>query len=75
MKILIVTEYYWPHIGGVEIVFKNLAEGLIKRGHEVKVVTAQVPDTKAQENLNGVEIHRVKVPKFAARYFFTLLSF
>ena len=27
MKILFVLENYLPHIGGVEIVFKNLAEG------------------------------------------------
>jgi D-inositol-3-phosphate glycosyltransferase len=74
MKILIVSEYYWPHIGGVQIVFKNLAEGLVKQGHEVQVVTSRVKNTKRFEKLNGVDVHRVWVPVKADRYFFTLTS-
>lgn len=74
MKILIVTEYYWPHVGGVEVLFKNLAEGLTQKGHEVKVITTRVSDTAGREKINGVEIHRVSVPKKGDRYFFTFLS-
>jgi glycosyltransferase involved in cell wall biosynthesis len=74
MKILLVTEYYWPHIGGVEVVFKHLAEGLVAKGHEVYVVTSRVPDTERYEELNGVKIRRINVPKMGDRYFFTFLS-
>jgi|GEM_PF-2544938 hypothetical protein len=28
MKVLFVLEYYSPHIGGAEVLFKNLCEGL-----------------------------------------------
>lgn len=74
MRILIVTEYYWPHIGGVEVLFKNLAEGLVQKGHRVHVVTSRVSKTVRHEKLNGVEIHRVFVPQKGDRYFFTFLS-
>ena len=39
MKVLFVLENYIPHIGGVEIVFKNLSGGLVKVGHDVSIVT------------------------------------
>ncbi len=74
MKILFVLEYYLPHIGGVEIVFKNLCEGLAKKGHKIKVITSRLPNTKRKEILNGVEIERILVPKFNSRYFFTLFA-
>ncbi|MCP3682800.1 MAG: glycosyltransferase family 4 protein [bacterium] len=71
MNVLFVLEYYYPHIGGVEIVFKNLAEGLIKKGHSVDVVTRRLKGTKRFEILNGVRIHRVRSLN---RYFFTVLA-
>ena len=33
MRVLFILENYHPHIGGVEIVFRNLASGLAKRGY------------------------------------------
>jgi len=35
MKLLFVVENYLPHIGGVEVLFKHLCEGLAKK-NEVK---------------------------------------
>jgi D-inositol-3-phosphate glycosyltransferase len=72
MKILFVLEYYFPHIGGVETLYKNLCEGLVKKGHKVKVCTMQIEGTKGHEILNGVDITRVPFPN---RYLFTFLSF
>ncbi|MBU1622047.1 MAG: glycosyltransferase family 4 protein, partial [Nanoarchaeota archaeon] len=72
MKILFVCENYLPHIGGVEIVFKTLAEGLIKKGHQVNLVTHQLKNTKKFEIINGVKVHRI--PCFDSRYLFTFLS-
>ncbi|MEJ5165948.1 MAG: glycosyltransferase family 4 protein [Thermoanaerobaculia bacterium] len=74
MKILYVLEYYFPHIGGVETLFQNLAEGMVERGHKVRVITNHLKDTKKEENLKGVEIKRIKFPK-AKRFFFTFFSF
>ncbi|MFH1840228.1 MAG: glycosyltransferase family 4 protein [Nanoarchaeota archaeon] len=72
MKILFVCENYLPHIGGAEIVFKNLAENMVKLGHEVSLVTHQLKNTKKFEIINGVKVHRVDC--FDSRYLFTFLS-
>ncbi len=72
MKILFVIENYIPHIGGVEIVFKNLAEGLAKQGHDVSIVTHRIKSTSKYETINGVDIYRVNC--LNSRYFFTFFS-
>ncbi len=72
MKILFVLENYIPHIGGVEVVFRNLCEGLAKSGHEVNIVTHRLKGTKQFEIINGVKVHRINC--FHSRYWFTFLS-
>lgn len=74
MKILFVLENYLPNIGGVETVFKNLAEGLVNRGHDVSIVTHRIKGTKEREKINGVKVYRINVPSFGPRYWFTFLS-
>ncbi len=69
MKILFVCENYYPHLGGAEVVFKNLAEGFVKAGHKVHLVTRRLSGTKKFEVINGVKIHRVS--SFNTRYLFT----
>lgn len=74
INVLFVLEYYPPHIGGVEILFKNLCEGLAQRGHKVALVTSRLAGTQAMEVVNGVTIRRVRVPRRGSRYWFTFLS-
>ena len=74
MKILFVLEYYTPHIGGAEVLFQNLCEGLTRKGYDITVLTIKLPRTEAFEMINGVKIHRVKVPQWGARYWFTFLA-
>lgn len=74
MHILFVLQYYYPYVGGLESLFKNLTEGLAERGHHVKVVTTLLRKTNEREILNDVEIERVRVPFWADRYFFTVLG-
>ncbi len=74
MKILIVAEYYAPHIGGVETFFQHLAEGLAADGIEVTVATSWLPGTKRNEVLNGVRIKRLRLPQFGLRYWFTFCA-
>ncbi len=71
MKILMILENYAPHIGGVEVVFKELAEGLVKKGYEVNVLTRKLPKTEKYEIMNGVKIHRISCLN---RYFFSFLA-
>ena len=69
--ILFCLDYYFPHVGGAEVLFQNLAEGLVARGWRVLVVTQRVPGAKAAETVNGVDIHRVWTAN--SRYVFTFL--
>jgi len=72
MKILFVVENYIPHIGGVEIVFKNLTEGLAKLGYDISIVTHRLKGSKKCETINGVKVYRVNC--FYSRYWFSFLS-
>ncbi len=74
MRILIVHEYYYPHIGGVEHVFTRLAEGLVARGHQVRVITTRIPGTSRRECIKGVDVERIGVGPFRSRYFFSILA-
>lgn len=73
MKIAYVTAFYYPIIGGVEQVVKELAERYVKQGHEVHVFTSDW-DKKdrikiKEETINGVRVHRhfhiLRVANFA----------
>ena len=72
MKILFVIENYLPHIGGVEVVFRNLAEGLVKKGHSATIITHRLQGTAAEETINGVRIKRISC--LGSRYLFTFFS-
>ncbi|MBI3037315.1 glycosyltransferase family 4 protein [Candidatus Woesearchaeota archaeon] len=72
MNILFVIENYLPHIGGVEVVFKNLAEGLVKRGHTATIITHRLKGTATEETINGVKVKRISC--LGSRYLFTFLS-
>ena len=72
MKILFVCENYLPNLGGAEVLFKNLAERYVKKGHQVTVLTHHISGTKKKETINGVKIARVS--SFGSRYIFTFSS-
>lgn len=44
MRIGIVTEYYYPSIGGIQEHVHNFALGARRMGHTVKIVTSAMPD-------------------------------
>lgn len=74
-KLLFIIDNYYPHVGGGEKLFQNLAEELVQRGYVVTVLTPKsFPEYKDEEVYNGVRIIRQRVPGFAQRYFFTFLS-
>lgn len=73
MKILFVLENYYPNIGGVETLFKTLAEQLVSLGHKVTIITT-LPnqDSPRYEKKGNLTIRRLH---FWNRYFFTFLGF
>ena len=75
-RILFVVEYYYPHVGGGEILYQTVAEGLVRKGCEIGVITTRLPNTKKEELFNGVKLYRILTPKiFGTHYWFTFLSF
>jgi glycosyltransferase involved in cell wall biosynthesis len=74
MKILFVLEFFYPHIGGVEVLFKHLCHGLVRKGIKVTVVTLLLPGTKKHEIIDGIEIYRIGGKFTQSRYWFTFIS-
>lgn len=59
MRILFASELYFPSIGGVQEVIRQLAERLVERGHRVSVATSYLPERRTRR-LNGVDILEFK---------------
>lgn len=59
MRILLWTEFFWPHIGGNEVLVMHLSEGLRRRGHALVVVTGQADETLAsRDEYQGIDVRR-----------------
>lgn len=74
LTVVFVLEHYYPHVGGVETLFAQLAEALARIGHRAVVVTSRFPGTASTEIYNGVEIHRSWCPPIVRRYAFMITS-
>ena len=64
MNILLVTHYYYPHIGGIEVVAYNQAKELVKKGHKVTIITSSIKDEKAISTHVGIRVIRIKAVNF-----------
>ena len=70
MKIVLVSDWFLPRLGGVELQLRDLAGELASGGHDVHVVTTTPADPSAQGSLqtgsvalsDGVSVHRLDVP-------------
>lgn len=62
MKICFVAKIFLPFIGGAEIVLHEVAKRLIKQGHEVHVLSGLISDEPLYEEIDGIKIHRIKMP-------------
>jgi glycosyltransferase involved in cell wall biosynthesis len=60
LRILMVTDFYHPFVGGVEVVVRNLARSLTGRGHHVAVATLADDGLPAYEEQGRVHVHRVR---------------
>lgn len=70
--ILFCLDFYYPHVGGAEILFQSLAEGLAAQSYRVLVITQAIAGAPLQEEHNGVSIFRVRTG--GCRYLFPLLG-
>lgn len=60
MKIFHCVESYYPAVGGMQEVVKQLSERLVKLGHDVTVLTRYHPDRDFIE-MNGVVVKSFKI--------------
>jgi len=70
MRILFILEYYHPHTGGVETLFKSLAESLDDLGHEVAILTNRFDRSLLPEESFGRSGNIVR-KRYLNRYIFT----
>lgn len=53
--------------GGMEIHGKTLCEGLVKKGHDVVIISTAHPDGKEFEEKNGIKLHYLKNTVFGSK--------
>ena len=58
MRILQVTPFYPPSVGGIEVHVETLSRKLTNAGHQVTVYTANVPKSHKRESIKGIDINR-----------------
>jgi glycosyltransferase involved in cell wall biosynthesis len=60
MKIIHTVCNYYPSVGGNEQIIQQLSERLVKRGHEVTVLTSLNPERNFEE-MNGVSVKQFNI--------------
>ena len=60
MKILQIVPYFPPYNGGQERYVLNLSRYMVKKGHEVDIITSNYPKSKNYEKFDGINITRLK---------------
>ena len=59
MRILLVAQFFWPKLGGAEVVLRELAREWVRQNHAVTVLTTRLsPHLPSRETEMGVVIER-----------------
>lgn len=58
MNILYITQWFSSEGGGGEVVFINVAKGMVKSGHNVDVISHKLKNNP-DEQIKGLRIHRI----------------
>jgi len=59
-RILIVSDFYAPFVGGAERQVQLLGKELVLRGHEVHIATVWHHGLPPEQDDHGVQVHRIK---------------
>ena len=59
MRVLMVTDFYYPFLGGVEQHVRTLSHALHERGHQVSVATLWSEGLAEEEDDAGVQVYRL----------------
>lgn len=60
MHVAMVTDFYWPLLGGVEQHVRTVAHELARRGHRVTVITTQTGESPERELDGAVDVRRIR---------------
>lgn len=71
MRILMLTQFYPPYIGGEERHVRNLSARLAERGHDVAVATMWHQGLPAYEDEGGVRVYRLRGTMQRAEWLFS----
>lgn len=59
-KIALISDWYFPKVGGIEYSMHTLAKTLSMHGHEVSVITRSYPGVPEHSIRDGVSVVRIK---------------
>jgi glycosyltransferase involved in cell wall biosynthesis len=62
LRLALIIQMYYPHIGGAETVVGETAPLLRASGADVHVLTRRYPGTLPLEDVDGVRVHRFSAP-------------
>jgi glycosyltransferase involved in cell wall biosynthesis len=71
MRIVMLTDFYHPFVGGVEQHVRSLSAELVARGHEVAVATLRHGSAAACDSDGGVRVHRIRSTTQRATWLFS----
>lgn len=71
MRILMLTEFYPPIIGGIEQHVRNLSAALVARGHSVAVATVWQDGLPREEHDGAVRVYRLRGTLQRAAFLFS----
>ena len=74
MKVLMVTDFYPPFVGGVEVLVSGLSRELTLRGHDVAVATLAAGGLPEHELDGAVRVHRIRSTTAGTRGLFANAS-
>jgi glycosyltransferase involved in cell wall biosynthesis len=60
-RVIFLSDFYFPFIGGAEEVCRMEAEEFRRRGYEVFVVTSSISSSKEHEEVRGVKVLRLSL--------------
>lgn len=66
-RICFLSPRFYPFTGGVEVFSYELTKRLVKRGYKIKVLTTDFESRPGPDLIDGIEIHRYRIPFFAFR--------
>src|SRR5213592_3867804 len=59
LRVLMISDPYFPAVGGLERHVHTLSRELVRRGHRVSVATTPYRDRPAVEFVEEVKVHRI----------------